>query len=146
MATGAFTPGRLLDTNRVLTGQAVGQPGELQATTVGKDVLGQRAHLLPAQVITQRARHGLVGLDGVDPAALLQAEQHISDHQQRQAAETDLAATADRGLGPSPQLLVQLRIAAPWRRAAAAGARRSKRRCDDGGTCARGPPRSRPTP
>ena len=53
------------------------------------------------------------GLDGVDPAALLQPGQHLGDHQRRQAAEADLAAAADRRLGPPPVALRPGRVGFP---------------------------------
>ena len=94
-----------------VTDQAVGQPGELQAAAVADDIVGDRAHLLGQQVVAERAQQGLVGLDRVDPAALLQAHQQFGDHQRRQATQTNLPAATDRRLGCPPMGFIQMRVA-----------------------------------
>ena len=54
-----------------MTDQAIGQPGEFQVTVVAGDVVGQRVHLSAAGVVSECPQHGVAGLDGIDPAALL---------------------------------------------------------------------------
>ena len=94
-----------------VTDQAVGQPGEFQVAVVAGDVVGQRVHLSPPDVVAERPQHGVAGLDRVDPAALLQAHQQFSDHQRRQTPQTDLPTAPDRRLGCLPVGFVQVSIA-----------------------------------
>ena len=94
-----------------MTDQAVGQPGEFQVAVVAGDVVGQRAHLTPPDVVADCPQHGVAGLDRVDPAALLQTHQQFGDHQRRQTTQTDLAAATDRRLGCLPTGFIQVRVA-----------------------------------
>jgi hypothetical protein len=93
-----------------VTDQAVDQPGELQPAVAADSVVGDRPHLLAQQVVAERAQQGLVGLDRIDPAALLQAHQQFGHHKRRQTAQTNFAAATDRWLGCPPAGFIQVRV------------------------------------
>jgi hypothetical protein len=98
-----------------MLGQAISQPLKRQAAVIGEDITPNRSRLLAAQVITHGPQVGFLGLDGIDPAALLQPGQHLGDNQRRQAAEADLPAAADCCAGPPPVILIQGRVGFPGR-------------------------------
>jgi hypothetical protein len=56
-------------------------------------------------VITDSTQVGDQGL-GALPAALLETEQHLGDHELRQATQADLTALGDRWLDAAPMLFV----------------------------------------
>jgi hypothetical protein len=79
----------------------------------GEDVAGQRRDLLAAQVIDNGAQVGLLGAHPVNAAALLQPDQHLQDHPGRQATQTDLPTTADRGVHQPPAGLLKAVLGFP---------------------------------
>ncbi len=97
------------------------QPLERKAAAGLADRVDDRGDLLGAQRSADRPQVGLLGLDSIDPAALLQADQHLGDHQRREATKADLAADPDRRLGLAPPGLVQDVHGQPTRRGGSPG-------------------------
>ncbi len=86
---------------------AAEQPLEREAAAGFADRVGDRGDLLGAQRSADRPQVGLLGLDLIDPAALLQADKDLGDHQRPKATKADLPANPDRRLGLLPPRLVQ---------------------------------------
>ena len=65
---------------------------------------------MTTQVVTDRAKVGLLGPDRVQAAPLLQPEQDLGHDQGRQPTQADLTSDADRRLRSPPPRLVDPRV------------------------------------